>query len=717
MKKSVIAALLLFSVFVSQEFGFSQERVTPQGKIIIALERIGEQYAVAEALIVPGVQFKHSGTGNISFAVSGAAGVKLGEGKLFLPRYVYHDRADESGNLTGFRTEIKDAAVLILPYYDSAEEIELRDLHDTVLLKQKMREIPRYFLNRRASRNFPGDIDPPNQIKPDYRGYLTSLLPPERPKPNQLIIEKPNSVRPYPTTTVSGRVEVDGVTNPNLFAAVIAFYNSQDGELVSSVESDGNGEFNIDLEAGRYLVRAWCEYSDPNHPDNAVELYPSPLVVTTYETGSDPLVLRWRLNHLMKGLIKLRNGPPIRGKVYIFENDPSGSTFQRAFVGIIQTGDDGRFAVRLPAGKYPFIVIPDSREAAGELLVIKKVPKNGQRILKFICPPTKEVTAEPLRRIWGSGQTKNKLNLLFLAEAYTDDLESFKDKNGNGRWDGDMLLDENGNGQFDTGEYYFDRDGNGKYNKPEPFKDENGDHICNRFERAKFDFDCAMTTASLLNFKPFDRFANRINVFTYWTPSVHGTQSFIGIRKPWVMETALNVYCSGTGGFQPGNVNSYEVHRLAAQALDDYTIPIVMVHDPINVLRANAVMGFGRILLSAEDSRAGTVFIHEMGHSVASLWDEYIYAEGATYWGGEPGGDNVTCQTDLQKVKWKNFIKGDPPVPTPYGHEGYGIFEGAGYSYGIYRPTANSMMRSTSYPFFRVNEKSLVAVLKSFKKK
>ncbi|HUX06425.1 MAG TPA: M64 family metallopeptidase, partial [Acidobacteriota bacterium] len=209
----------------------------------------------------------------------------------------------------------------------------------------------------------------------------------------------------------------------------------------------------------------------------------------------------------------------------------------------------------------------------------------------------------------------------------------------------------------------------------------------------------------------------RINVFIYWMSSKHGTQSFNGFSKPWKMSTALGVYCNATGGFQSGMVDANLVSNIAASALPDYTVPIVMVHDPFNAMRANAVFGFGRVLMSAEDFRGGAVLTHELGHSIGNLADEYTYNPGATYTGAEPSMVNITIETDPAKVKWANLIKGNPPVPTPFGYDGYGIFEGAApASFSIYRPTAKSLMRDTNYPFFKVNEAQLSNVLQQFKK-
>lgn len=88
------------------------------------------------------------------------------------------------------------------------------------------------------------------------------------------------------------------------------------------------------------------------------------------------------------------------------------------------------------------------------------------------------------------------------------------------------------------------------------------------------------------------------------------------------------------------------------------------------------------------------VAIHEIGHSLGDLADEYDYADGATYNGPEPPDANVSIFTEAQMesagTKWAAWLD----VP------GIGSFEGAMYNeFGIYRPDSNSKMRSLNQPF------------------
>lgn len=703
-------AIILSILFISFTPILQAEDPPPDGKILLKLERQADGYSITSATIVPRAEPLPFDEGEIDFSIIAKDGTTLKTGKTTIPQYVFHDKPLANGDLTGFRTPIDGAAVITLPYYTAAERFCLTRPGGSLIAERRLRDIPTRRSDPGASRRPAApSLSPP----PDYRGYISSLDIPS--KPDKALSARARSQTAASDIDITIKVEVESADDPDALSVAVTFYRYNDGAETETVSSRNTARFSAKLPGGKYLVRAWCDYHDPAVQGAPVPLYPYPRI-TEFDTASGTLLLKWKLNPLFQGQTKARKGLPVLSTVYIFESAPVVSTHQRAIAFLVNTDENGRFAVRLPSRKYLFFVLPGNQENAGESLFIKRVPKAPKKTTSFICAPLGENSEPPLQQIWGRKNAKKRLNLIFLAEAYTDAHESFTDENGNGRWDGDMLLDENGNGKLDPKEYYFDRNRNGAYDKPEPFDDANGDRICNRYERARFHFDAALAAVSLLNFKPFDRYSGRINIYTYWSPSVHGTQSFLGFKKPWRMDTALNSSCNGRGGFQPGQVASYDVYNLAAEALPDYTIPIVMVHDPFNALRANAVLNFGRILLSAEDSRAGTVLIHEMGHSLGGLWDEYIYQKNSVYFGGEPSGANVTIDTDPLKVKWRELIDGNIPVPTPFAYDGYGIFTGASYEYGIYRPTANSMMRATSYPFFKVNEARLISSLRKFKK-
>ncbi|MBL6998118.1 MAG: hypothetical protein ISR75_06750 [Phycisphaerales bacterium] len=102
---------------------------------------------------------------------------------------------------------------------------------------------------------------------------------------------------------------------------------------------------------------------------------------------------------------------------------------------------------------------------------------------------------------------------------------------------------------------------------------------------------------------------------------------------------------------------------------------------------------------SGANSAATDVAIHEFGHSMANLADEYFYS-GDTYTGPEPSERNASIydasEMEALGTKWANWL-GDSGGPW----DGTcGTYEGCKYAdYGIYRPSNNSMMRALNRPF------------------
>lgn len=103
---------------------------------------------------------------------------------------------------------------------------------------------------------------------------------------------------------------------------------------------------------------------------------------------------------------------------------------------------------------------------------------------------------------------------------------------------------------------------------------------------------------------------------------------------------------------------------------------------------------------AGQNAAAVEIAIHEMGHSLGDLADEYTYGGPTNYNGGESNAANLSIlnasQMASQKRKWHEWLGSsitgfDNPVNT---------YEGGGYSVnGIYRPSNNSMMRSLGRRF------------------
>jgi hypothetical protein len=84
--------------------------------------------------------------------------------------------------------------------------------------------------------------------------------------------------------------------------------------------------------------------------------------------------------------------------------------------------------------------------------------------------------------------------------------------------------------------------------------------------------------------------------------------------------------------------------------------------------------------VSADNKFAEYIMIHEMGHHMAALADEY-YTSSVSYEVApvtvEPWEANITALFDKSNLKWKDLVAEGTPVPTPWNKE---EFDKAGYA-------------------------------------
>lgn len=104
---------------------------------------------------------------------------------------------------------------------------------------------------------------------------------------------------------------------------------------------------------------------------------------------------------------------------------------------------------------------------------------------------------------------------------------------------------------------------------------------------------------------------------------------------------------------------------------------------------------------------------HELGHGLGKLADEYFFNDGATHTGtldfGEP---NISILEHAEMAnsdsKWAHWLGED--IPGAGGT--VSTYEGARYhQFGIFRPTANSMMRTSGRPFNAPSREALILEL------
>jgi len=104
----------------------------------------------------------------------------------------------------------------------------------------------------------------------------------------------------------------------------------------------------------------------------------------------------------------------------------------------------------------------------------------------------------------------------------------------------------------------------------------------------------------------------------------------------------------------------------------------------------------GNVAISS--SAALEIALHEMGHSIAGLADEYVdnYIPGSSippYFEGRYA--NISASNDPDVVPWRHWFSSNALQAEPEAPTGVGVYEGAYYrEQGFFRPTFDSLMRN-----------------------
>lgn len=130
----------------------------------------------------------------------------------------------------------------------------------------------------------------------------------------------------------------------------------------------------------------------------------------------------------------------------------------------------------------------------------------------------------------------------------------------------------------------------------------------------------------------------------------------------------------------------------------------------------------GEFVFTSLSSDMSEVIVHELGHFIGKLADEYdcYFCDGRVeppYTGAELSAENVTIEKTRSKIKWNSIISALTPIPTitnsPIGV--VGLWEGGYYSStGVFRPQQNCLMKNLGYELCNVCKNVLTKKLKSY---
>lgn len=280
-------------------------------------------------------------------------------------------------------------------------------------------------------------------------------------------------------------------------------------------------------------------------------------------------------------------------------------------------------------------------------------------------------------------------------------------------------------------------------------------------EMTKFHEDAIRITDALFSVEPYKSRKMDFNVRAVETPSpVSGvSRPHPGVFKRTPLSTHYSSFDSERYALSYDNRT---IRDISSAVPYDYTI----------ILMNERTYGGGGIYRLYVTMSAGNAFykylaVHELGHHLAALADEY-YTSSVSYEMDntvkvEPWEMNITALLDKNNLKWKSLVENDTPLPTPWDKEKFdaygreiqkkraelrrqkvdeevmeeffrkqlvkekemishmkykdkvGAFEGAGYmAKGLYRSSVNCIMYTRDLKFCPVCQQAINKVIDQY---
>ncbi|QQC93124.1 M64 family metallopeptidase [Streptomyces alfalfae] len=210
-------------------------------------------------------------------------------------------------------------------------------------------------------------------------------------------------------------------------------------------------------------------------------------------------------------------------------------------------------------------------------------------------------------------------------------------------------------------------------------------------------------------------YASYQSLFNVWAVDAVSRQSGVSgdPAADVVKDTAL-----GSGFFCDGIerllcVDTHKVEAYATKAADPDLVIVLSNSAKYGGAGYNDITspsGYdGIATASSDNAQSDQVAVHETGHSLGKLADEYWYDEYGDHQGAEPREANTSKLTAAQLVaqqkKWYRWIGETSPDGGAVG-----AYEGGGYHpRGLYRPTADSIMRTLGREFNLPGREAMIA--------
>jgi IgA Peptidase M64/Peptidase M64 N-terminus len=185
-------------------------------------------------------------------------------------------------------------------------------------------------------------------------------------------------------------------------------------------------------------------------------------------------------------------------------------------------------------------------------------------------------------------------------------------------------------------------------------------------ERGKFERDARRLMGVLFATSPFKERERDINVWGLVPASKDSgiSRPSDGVQRRTPLGTMYDTFDS-------------ERYILTAENRAFRDIAANAPYDVVEILTNTDKYGGGGIYglystVAADNLWAPYIFVHEFGHHLAGLADEYFTSDVAYLPATdrvEPWEPNVTALLDAAKLKWKDLVEPGTPIPTPWPKE------------------------------------------------
>ena len=187
-------------------------------------------------------------------------------------------------------------------------------------------------------------------------------------------------------------------------------------------------------------------------------------------------------------------------------------------------------------------------------------------------------------------------------------------------------------------------------------------------ERSKFERDARRLLKVFFSTSPFKERERDINVWGLVPPAAQS-----GISRP-----SGKIYRRSPLGATYDTFDS-ERYILTTENKALREVAANAPYELIEILTNSSTYGGGGIFnlyatVAADSEWAPYIFVHEFGHHIAGLADEY-YTSDVAYLPAteriEPWEPNATALLDPATLKWKDLVKPGTPLPTPWPKDTY----------------------------------------------